>query len=231
MDQQGHQGGPNVAAPGAPPKEEVKRRVRCCKQSWAGEKLELLLGMERVMTWLGKLTRFEGFESSQQILHDSKINSTFFFTFCHWTKWNLVSMLIYEVIVTDKSKISLLSPVLALTRESRVRTPTRLEWLESLNSWLVPSLIVVVLFIRPSLLVYRSKRISSPDPLLRPRKLHPCPYHFHNLRTWKNPRTRWHTVIPVVPGWAFEFFFSRFEWLKMLLLAFSTRDIDEGRLH
>ena len=31
----------------------------------------------------------------------------------------------YEALVTDKSKISLLSSVLALTRKSRVRTPTR----------------------------------------------------------------------------------------------------------
>ena len=42
-------------------------------------------------------------------------------------EWNLVRMLIYNAIVTDKSKISLQSPFLALTRESRVRALTRLE--------------------------------------------------------------------------------------------------------
>ena len=42
-------------------------------------------------------------------------------------KWNLVRMLIYNAIVTDKTEFSLQSPILALSRESRVRAPTRLE--------------------------------------------------------------------------------------------------------
>ena len=42
-------------------------------------------------------------------------------------------MLIFNALATDKSKINPLSPDLALTCKSRVRTPTRLERVESLK--------------------------------------------------------------------------------------------------
>ena len=92
-----------------------------------------------------KITRFDStrrtqIESSQSILYDSKMNSTSYSTFCNWANPNLVRMLIYSAIITDKRKISLQSPFFALTRESRARTLTWLEWLESLKSWLVPPL-------------------------------------------------------------------------------------------
>ena len=66
---------------------------------------------------------------------DSKINSTFSFTFFHRANTSKEArMLIFNALVTDKSifcplyksKFSPLSPVLALTRGSRVEAPTRL---------------------------------------------------------------------------------------------------------
>ena len=50
------------------------------------------------------MTRLEGLESSRvkKILHDSKMNLTFFSTFCNWAKWNLARWLIYNAIVTEK---------------------------------------------------------------------------------------------------------------------------------
>ena len=92
----------------------------------------ICLGMERVMTPTQKMTRFDStrrtrVESSQYIWHDLKMNSTFSSTFCYWAKWNLVRMLIYNAIATDKRKISLQSPFLALTHKSRVRALTRLK--------------------------------------------------------------------------------------------------------
>ena len=85
------------------------------------------LGMERVMTRLEKWldsTRLEGLKSSLVIKFGTTRKWTRLFPplFCYWAKWNLVKILIYNAIATDKSKVSLQSPFLALTRESRTRT-------------------------------------------------------------------------------------------------------------
>ena len=76
--------------------------------------------------------------------------------------------LIYDALETDKSKIRLLSLVLALTRESRVGTPTRLEWLESMKSWLVPPLLLFLCAVR----VLPEISLPSCAVLRRPPTLH-----------------------------------------------------------
>ena len=101
--------------------------------------LHLDLRVERVMTRCDS-TRRVRVESSRvnKFWLIPKNYSTFSSTFFHQANfnWNQARMLILNALVTDKSKFSPLSSVLALTRESRVRAPARLEWLEWLKSWL-----------------------------------------------------------------------------------------------
>ena len=112
------------------------RRVADCPTLW--------LGMERVMTrlenWLDS-TRLEPVESCRvsRFCMTRKLTRLFSSLFCHWIKWNSVGMFIYEALVTEKNKIRLLSPVLAVILKSRVRSPARLEWVTRITKILTRS--------------------------------------------------------------------------------------------